>query len=358
MKIAESAIQLQSNHSYLEKHEMRESLTVWKNGQELQSPDTNGVRQGEIDIAKPQVLEDTDKVSLSPAVLKRRSVKAVAHPAPPDRDVIADLNIRILKAMIERFTGKKIHLAKPGEENLVEGQQEIPAGNGETSAVESGVGIAYDYHESHYEYETTQFAAEGKILTEDGMEIDFSLEVNMSREFYTEQSISLRAGEALKDPLVVNFEGTAAELTQKHFAFDIDADGQEDQIAFVTPKSGFLALDKNGDKVINDGTELFGAMTGNGFQELAAYDDDGNNWIDENDSIYDRLRIWSKTGNGEDRLVSLGQKGVGAIYLGHVETPFSLKNTENQLLGEVRSSGFYLQEDGMAGSVQQIDLVA
>jgi hypothetical protein len=31
---------------------------------------------------------------------------------------------------------------------------------------------------------------------------------------------------------------------------------------------------------------LFGPQTGNGFAELAEYDEDKNNWIDENDSIY------------------------------------------------------------------------
>jgi hypothetical protein len=42
---------------------------------------------------------------------------------------------------------------------------------------------------------------------------------------------------------------------------------------------------------VNDGRELFGPITGDGFAELAAYDDDGNNWIDENDGIYDNLSI-------------------------------------------------------------------
>ncbi len=358
MKIAEATIQLNSNYSYFEKHETRESLTVWKNGQEVQALTGDGNRKEEIDVEKLLATQGEDTVSLSPEVLQRRPVKAVAQPVPSEDSVMVDLNIRILKEMIERFTGKKILLSKPGPENLQEVPSDVTTEQSEVSPLESGVGIAYDYYESHYEYETTQFSSEGTILTEDGIEIDFSLELNMSREFYTEQNISIRAGEALKDPLVINFDGNAAELTQRHFAFDIDADGHEDQIAFVTPESGFLTLDKNGDNVINDGRELFGAITGDGFGELATYDDDGNNWIDENDSIYDSLRIWSKSEGGDDRLLALGQKGIGAIYLGHAETPFSLKGNENELLGQVRSSGFYLNESGMSGSVQQVDLVA
>jgi hypothetical protein len=53
----------------------------------------------------------------------------------------------------------------------------------------------------------------------------------------------------------------------------------------------------------------------------------------------------------------LGKRGVGAIYLGHVATPFDLKDDNNQLLGQVRSSGLYLDEEGKTGTVQQVDLV-
>lgn len=136
----------------------------------------------------------------------------------------------------------------------------------------------------------------------------------MSREFLREQSVSVRLGDAvLKDPLVLNFDGAAAELTTTRFSFDIDSDGKPDQIAFVGANSGFLALDRNNDGVINDGGELFGPSTGQGFAELAAYDEDSNQWIDENDSIYQNLRIWSKNAEGQDQLVSLGQRGVGIL---------------------------------------------
>ena len=40
--------------------------------------------------------------------------------------------------------------------------------------------------------------------------------------------------------------------------------------------SGYLALDKNGDGTINDGSELFGTRNGDGFADLAQYDEDGN----------------------------------------------------------------------------------
>jgi hypothetical protein len=178
----------------------------------------------------------------------------------------------------------------------------------------------------------------------------------MRRQFLSETRTEMRIGE-LQDPLVINFAGTAAELTERTFAFDLDSDGETEQIHFVGPNSGFLAPDANGNGSVDDGTELFGPNTGNGFAELSMYDEDGNNFIDEGDSIYAGLRIWQKDAAGDDHLIALGQAGVGAIYLGSVATPFQVKDDDNQLQGIVRSSGIYLKEDGGAGTVQQLDLV-
>ena len=142
------------------------------------------------------------------------------------------------------------------------------------------------------------------------------------------------------------------------FQFDIDCDGKMDEISMLREGSGFLALDKNGDGKINDGSELFGTRSGNGFADLAVYDEDGNGWIDENDEIFDKLRVWSKDKDGKDVLKTLKEADVGAIYLGSTNSQFSLTDKkDNEVLGAVRSTGIYLKEStGMAGTVQQVDL--
>jgi hypothetical protein len=89
---------------------------------------------------------------------------------------------------------------------------------------------------------------------------------------------------------------------------------------------------------------------------LAKFDTDGNNWIDENDPIYDKLQIWTKDENGEDQLFSIGQKGIGAICLGSADTQFSLKDGSNSTLGQIRQTGIFLREDGTAGTIQHIDV--
>ena len=120
--------------------------------------------------------------------------------------------------------------------------------------------------------------------------------------------------------------------------------------------SGFLALDKNGDGIINDGSELFGTVSGNGFADLSQYDDDGSGWIDEADEIFDKLRIWQMNPDGTSSLAALGKAGIGAICLGTAETEFSLNQADNTNKAVIRKSGIFLYENGMAGTVQQVDM--
>ncbi len=348
MKIADSAIQFSSSHTAVQHNETRETLMVWNEKGAKENPAADRAKGKNMQAVIMGLEKNAVNVSLSTEARKSLPVKAQAEGLAKEDRVLASLNMRILKAFFERITGKKIKLADPDQiRQDIEhaSQQHVNPGHVQEGNPEGaeGWGLVYDYYESHYEYESSAFSAQGVIQTEDGREIDFSVTLNMSREFMSEQQVSLRAGDALKDPLVVNFDGNAAALTQTTFAFDIDADGRDDQIAFVEPGSGFLVLDKNNDRKINDGSELFGALTGDGFAELTAYDEDKNGWIDENDSVYDRLRIWT---------------GVGAMYLGHVSTPFAIKDADNALQGQVNATGVFLYDDGRAGTLQQLDLVA
>jgi hypothetical protein len=371
MIISQSAIELYSERTAVERNEKRESLTVWQGDGEPRVSRADRKNNRGIEAVKIQNRDQQDRVNLAHhrGVRKRHVQPAdMADMAlPQEQKLETDLNVNLLRSLFERLTGRKFQVIDPAAFTAASGEGPVDAAklsgqagqaapNSETGG--AGFGLAYDYHESHYEAEKTAVAASGIITTADGQEIEFSLSLSMSREFYTEENIQLRAGDALKDPLVINFSGAAAELTQREFQFDIDADGHKDQISFVGPGSGFLALDKNNDGVINDGSELFGVASGDGFLDLSAYDDDGNTWIDENDAIFESLRIWSKNSAGEDQLVALGKAGVGALYLGHIESLFSIKNSDNALLGQVKETGLAVMETGRVVTMQQLDLVA
>lgn len=391
MKIAGSAIAMTAAHAYSEHFTQQETLRAWVGDRSIASNtsetrDTRALQR--LDSTALSSISSTDdllnglkddRLSLSPRALALAPTKAfmplgapadkaaeVQAPAsePQEEDDGLSLKLRLMKMLIEHLTGRKIELMKPSDIRVSDADalaaqtaSQAGQGTGEPQNDLEGWGLVYDYYESYQESETLDFNAKGLVKTADGQEISINLSLSMSRDFAASQQISIRAGDALKDPLVVNFAGTAAQLGERDFHFDLDADGRMDQIAFVGPGSGFLALDKNGDGRINDGSELFGPTTGSGFGELAVHDEDRNGWIDESDSIYDRLRIWTRDANGQEQLLGLGQAGVGAIYLGHSDSPFLLKNADNQLQGQVKNTGIYLREDGGVGTVQELDLV-
>lgn len=58
---------------------------------------------------------------------------------------------------------------------------------------------------------------------------------------------------------------------------------------------------------------------------------------------------------GERTLVSLGEAGVGAIYLRATDTPYTIKDQAGEY-GVMRSTGVYLRENGTAGTIHHIDL--
>ncbi len=281
--------------------------------------------------------------------------------------------IEALTRMISMLTGKKLKFFTPskmlqqsftGEARRMEAQrmqmrlQGSMSGGGKSILGGGVVGINYQSTETRVEKETMNFAARGTVRTADGREIDFSASISMNREFVEKTNMSFQAGIMnAVDPLVINFDSAGTDLTETKFSFDLDCDGIEDSISFVGEGSGFLALDINGDGKINDGSELFGTQSGNGFADLAKYDDDGNGWIDENDAIYDKLRIWTKDKYGNDKLLALGVKGIGAIYLGSTQSDFTVKNSSNAALGQVRRTGIFLKENGEVGTIQHVDLM-
>ncbi|MFZ6814294.1 hypothetical protein ACO0K3_07475 [Undibacterium sp. Rencai35W] len=284
-----------------------------------------------------------------------------------------DPKLRLIISLIERLTGRKINLFHASDLASSENTSKVPsiisddASDGAFGSAHvpssapsrnAGWGLEYQRQSSYTETEQTSFQATGLIHTADNQEIKFKLSIQLQRSYHEESNVSVQAGDGKKiDPLVINFSANSAQLTSQKFSFDLNADGIKESISFVQG-AGFLALDKNGDGKINDGSELFGPATGSGFNELKALDSDGNGWIDEADPAFQQLRVWTKDASGKDKLSTLKQADVGALFLGNASTPFSIKNAQNHSQGQLVSSGLWLSEEGKIGSLQQIDLIA
>ena len=207
------------------------------------------------------------------------------------------------------------------------------------------------------EYESTSFMSQGKVQTEDGRSIDFNVAFSMSRACSATINTMEVSNYILTDPLVINLNTDMTEISDQKFFFDIDSDGKEEEISELGKGSGFLALDKNGDGKINDGNELFGTKSGDGFKDLAVHDADKNGWIDENDDIFSNLKVWMKDEEGNDVLLDLKEADIGAIYLGNANTEYSFKDDALNTQAVLRKTGVYLKEStGNVGTVSHVDL--
>lgn len=361
MKIDSFDIGMSSQHSSSKQLGVTETLRAWVGSQR---PNFEGGFEGSrsenrAPPIQPIVIQPT-VVNISAA--GQQAATHAAEITDAAQQASNDPGLQLLISLVEAMTGQKVRLFNPNDLQLSDAApaQPVPqAATAQPSANQrQGWGVEYDSHETLHETEQTSFSAQGVIKTSDGKQIQFNLSLVMQREFVQHSDVSIRQGDGVKkDPLVINFDGNAAQLTDTKFSFDLNNDGQTQQVSFVTAGSGFLALDKNGNGKIDNGSELFGPQSGNGFADLAAYDSDGNHWIDQNDAIYSKLKVWSKDASGKDMLSTLTQRNVGALYLGNAATPFELKNAAHDSQGQVRSTGVYLLEDGSAGTLQQVDLV-
>ena len=359
MIIESSNISLNSNHQLIQKKEESESLRYWRGSPE-------NARTPLLDTAdfSPEALAELRKEGESAEILvdlkqgQEELIAAQAAEAMEEvqeaEEEVNDPELQLLKMVIEYLTGEKVETPRLKLEQAQEVSENLPEN---VSEGEANWGLEYDYHRLEYEREQTTFEAQGVVKTKDGKEINFQINLQMYREHIEAENVSIRMGNAKKvDPLVINFHGNATDLTDQKFEFDLDADGSKENISFVGQGSGFIAFDRNKDGKINDGSELFGPQTGNGFSELARYDEDGNDFIDEGDSIYQDLSVWQKDAEGKDILTPLAQKNVAAIYLKNVATPFSVKDQANQSQGEIKDTSIYIQSNGSVGSIQELDL--
>lgn len=154
--------------------------------------------------------------------------------------------------------------------------------------------------------------------------------VGVQLEFKFSFSIEIEVGETQvqeSDPITLDLDGDGIELTSYRGGarFDIEGTGRQVTTAFVTGGDAFLAIDRNGNGVVDSGRELFGDQNGavNGFEELRKLDSNGDGVINAQDRDFELLRVFRDDGDGKTEageLITLAEAGVEEISLGYRET--------------------------------------
>ncbi len=269
--------------------------------------------------------------------------------------------LRIMKMMVEIITGRKVTTVSDEQQNNTEPSVKniTPSSETQITATEQSsdnqtFGLRYHYQATYEEYEYSEFSGTAKITLDDGRTISAALNRTQERLFQQQEELVIEVGTAAIDPLIITALDSQLAFTDNKFNFDLNSDGNQEVINTLSQGNYFLALDNNGDGVINTGQELFGPNIGNGFLELQQFDNDNNGFIDSGDEIFKQLRLLNGNGNGQ-QLFPLDHLKIGAISLEAIATPYTFKTTNNEPIASSRGSSFYITEDGKAGSIQQID---
>ncbi|MCR5557432.1 MAG: hypothetical protein K6F75_07755 [Butyrivibrio sp.] len=348
MKIAQGNVNLVSSHQYYEENTVAVQTSVMTRGTFMESLQNQEKKMDSLELGQGDegAISSENYTSLKPAKTEYLGSRDATL-----EDMIAELRTRLLQNIMDLLQILGGEGQSSGYKDMMRQTSNMLTSNMfvKTTTVEL----------THIEEEYTTFQGKGMALTEDGRTIDFNVDFSLSRRFTEYAGISVSSAVSLIDPLVINVGSEITSISDQSFFFDLDSDGTEDKISKPGTGTGFLSYDKNGDGIINNGTELFGTKSGDGFKDLAQYDLDNNGWIDENDEIYYKLKVWLKNEDGTDTLLSLGEADVGAIYLGSAQTQYTHQNSENFMVSAMmRTSGVFLKESGGVGTVHQVDMAA
>ncbi len=112
----------------------------------------------------------------------------------------------------------------------------------------------------------------------------------------------------------------SALVSNHSVVFDLNGDGIKERWRWVTPKAGFLVWDGERTGRVTSGLQLFGSVTWwmfwrNGYEALAALDDDGNGWLEGKE--LDGIFVWhDRNSNGvseRGEVLTLSQLGIVRI---------------------------------------------
>ena len=169
-----------------------------------------------------------------------------------------------------------------------------------------------------------------------------------------------------RDPLTLDLNGNGLETVAPNATnpiyFDLTGEGVQSSVGWVAPSDGFLVLDRNGDGLINDGTELFGDATplvdangvvvgkaADGFEALAQEDTNADGVVNSADANFANLRVWQDANQDgisqANELKTLAELGIASFNVANVAHSQLLSNGN-----QIADTGTYTKTDGSTGT--------
>ena len=163
--------------------------------------------------------------------------------------------------------------------------------------------------------------------------------------------------------LVVDMDGDGVETitSEEGVYFDHDGNRFAEKTAWAGADDALLVWDRNGNGLIDDGSELFGnnfllqdgTKAANGFEALKEFDSNGDGIVDARDDRWSELQLWQdKNGNGavdDGELLTMEEGGVAGLHTGYQD-----QNHTDESGNQHNQSGSFIRDDGTTGQMTDV----
>ncbi|WP_298624811.1 SdrD B-like domain-containing protein, partial [uncultured Zoogloea sp.] len=130
-------------------------------------------------------------------------------------------------------------------------------------------------------------------------------------------------------PIVIDLDGNGIQTISRENAngtFDLFGTGVAVSSGWLSSGDAFLAIDANGNGVIDGINELFGGNgAGQGFAKLASFDSNGDGVVDAGDAAFASLSVWRDANSNQQtdagELMSLSEAGVASMAVSYFALP-------------------------------------
>ena len=160
--------------------------------------------------------------------------------------------------------------------------------------------------------------------------IDQQVQVLRNELFQLRQSAPCPSSGGGGEPVVIDLDGDGLSLSTTRVKFDLLGDGTMQSTTWVGSNEGFLALDRDGNGLINSVRELMGNRSQcgdhlcyDGLEAMKALDSNKDNVLNAKDAVFTRLTVWVDANHDgvsqPGELSSLASRGITAVHLTHKE---------------------------------------